>query len=130
MQNTVWFRRSLFALALSFAGLMSGCGRSTVTSSVYLTWRIVDAKEPDANVAPALDCSSKNVKWVRVQLAGAQPFDFPCTAYSGESTSFESGTYVVDVMALNPTGQAVAAKRSTMDLFGRMNLGNFIFQVQ
>lgn len=117
-----------FFLAALF-WLLSACGDNTVSTTVYLSWRIVDAKEPSPTTAPSLDCAAKNVAWVRVQLSGQKPFDFPCTAYSGESASFQSGTYLVDMMALNPLGGAVANDRKSMDLFGRFNLGTLVFQV-
>ena len=34
------------------------------------------------------------------------------------------------MIALNPTGAAVSARRVSMKLFGRTNLGNYIFQVR
>lgn len=129
-------RRNLFAKlrygVLPVLGLcaQTSCTPPRVSSTVYLTWKIVDASQPNPLTAPALDCNSKNVQWVRVQLAGGPSFDFPCNSYSGESTSFSSGTYSVDVIALNPTGAAVSAQRVSMDLFGRTNLGNYIFQVR
>lgn len=130
MRSNLFAKLLLGVLPLVGLGTMSSCSPSRVSSTVYLTWKIVDASQPNPLIAPALDCNAKNVQWVRVQLAGGPSFDFPCTSYSGESTSFSSGTYTVDVIALNPSGAAVSAQRVSMDLFGRTNLGNYIFQVR
>ncbi|MBL9042985.1 MAG: hypothetical protein JNM83_15345 [Myxococcales bacterium] len=125
--------KSLSKLLLSVLpvlGALSGCGTYQGTATAYLTWQIVDATAPDPLTAPARDCSTKNVQWVRVQLSTGQPFDFPCTAYSGETTGFTAGTYSVDVIALGPTGAAQSAQRVTKEFFGRTNLSHFIFQVR
>jgi hypothetical protein len=114
---------------LPLVGISSGCGTYKGPATAYLTWQIVDAAAPNPLVAPALDCALKNVQWVRVQVANGVPFDFPCTAYSGETGSFAAGTYSLDVIALGSAGAALSAQRVTMDIFGRTNLGHFIFQV-
>lgn len=127
-------RSSFFAKlllgVLPLIGLASGCTPYQGSATAYLTWHVVDAREPDPLTAPSLECALKNVQYVRVQLANSTLFDFPCNTYSGETTSFTSGTYTVDVLALSPTGAAQAAQRISVDMFGRTNLGHFIFQVR
>lgn len=130
MRRKFFTKLLLGLLPILGVSLSGGCSPARVSSTVYLTWKVVDANDPNPLTAPALDCAAKNVQWVRVQLAGGPTFDFPCNTYSGESTSFSSGTYSIDVIALAPTGAAVSAQRVSMDLFGRTNLGNYIFQVR
>ncbi len=115
---------------LPLIGLASGCSPYSGAATAYLSWHVVDAREPDPLTAPSLECALKNVQWVRVQLASGTLFDFPCTSYSGETQSVTAGTYSIDVMALGATGAALAAQRVSTDIFGRTNLGHFIFQVR
>lgn len=115
---------------LPLLGLGAGCGQYQGGATAYLTWHVVNASDPDPLTAPARDCAAKGVEWVRVQLATGTLFDFPCTAYSGETGSFTAGTYSIDVIALGATGAALSAQRITSEVFGRTNLGHFIFQVR
>lgn len=115
---------------LPLLGLGTGCGKYQGGATAYLTWHVVDAAAPDPLTAPAIDCSGKGVEWVRVQLATGTLFDFPCSAYSAETGSFTAGTYSIDVIALGATGAALSAQRISTDVFGRTNLGHFIFQVR
>ena len=87
-------RRNLFAKlrygVLPVLGLcaQTSCTPLYVSSTVYLTWKIVDASQPNPLTAPALDCQQQE------RPVGARPvcrrpqLRLPCNSYSGESTSF------------------------------------------
>ena len=119
------------AVATAIGLATAGCGPSETTATAYLTWQIVDKKEPDPSTAPALPCAQKNVAVIRLQLTpGAGSFDFPCTSMAAESQTVSSGIYTIQAVALNPTYQVVAQTTFQQRLFGRTSLGHIVFQVQ
>lgn len=122
---------SMLGLGLGLAA--AGCGSTDTTATAYLTWQIVDASYPNPETAPALTCQQKGVTTVRVALtpaAGGGVFDFPCANMAGETFTVPSGTYTIQLIALNANFSAVAQLTFQQRLFGQTNLGHIIFQVK
>lgn len=124
--------KNLSALLLSgmaaCAGL-SGCGPYKGTATAFLSWHIVDPRDPDPLTAPQYSCEQKSVATVRLLLSNNELFDFPCNRYVGETpTPVPAGNYTVDVLAIGYNGLVLSQQRFTARLFGRTDLGHIIFQ--
>ena len=60
MRSTFFAKLLLGVLPL--IGVASGCTPYQGSATAYLTWHVVDAREPDPLTAPSLECALKNVQ--------------------------------------------------------------------
>lgn len=127
MRNTTL--RALLLSGMAACAGLSGCGPYQGGATAYLSWSIVDPRDPDPLTAPQFTCEQKSVGTVRLQLSSGDLFDFPCNLYSGETpVAVPSGNYTVDVLAIGYNGLVLSQQRFTTRLFGRTDLGHIIFQ--
>jgi hypothetical protein len=125
-------RTLLFPAGVALGLAVAGCGPADTTATAYLTWQIVDAKDPNPKTAPALSCESKGVATIRVQMFPSTPgslIDFPCASMAGETRTLPAGNYTVQTLALSASAQALAQLTFEQKLFGQTNLGLIVFQI-
>lgn len=118
------------ALAL-LAG--TGCDPGTSAASMYATWQLSEAHLANMPSPPARRCEDLGVATVRISLTpGNLTYDFPCSAYAGETFKFSPGTYTVRVSAIGNGGQTLDLKTfEGIYVFGRTPVdgGKIVFAV-
>lgn len=121
--------RAVLLSGMAACAGLSGCGPYQGGATALLTWSIVDPREPDPLTAPQLTCEQKSVSTVRILLSNGKIFDFPCSAYTGETPEpVPSETYTVTVMAIGYNNAILSQQSFTTRLLGRTDLGHIIFQ--
>lgn len=118
------------ALAL-LAG--AGCDPGVSTASMYATWQVTEARLVNTPNPPARRCEDLGVSTVRIALTpGNLNYDFPCSAFAGETFKFSPGTYTVRLSAIGNNNQTLDLKTfEGVYVFGRTPVdgGKTVFAV-
>lgn len=115
----------MFGLALG------GCGQHQVASVVSASWVIIDGTSPDPAKAPTRRCEDAGVLTVRIDLGSRGLFDFPCTAYQGETLSVSSGYYDIRVIAFGRGGTVLSSMEfPKLYVYGATRLGDLRLPVR
>lgn len=136
-QKTKGNRGWMFSVA-GLAGLVAlgaavqGCGGGghggvCNPPQVGATWTI-DKQATGAQ----LTCEQAAATTVEMTLNGT-PFDFPCNAYQGVTTTVPAGTYQADFALIDPNGNVLSQTQQMTITVGACNvtdLGDVLFDVQ
>lgn len=96
-------------------------------STAVLDWSLVNAKD-DPLTGPRLDCLTAGVSTVRLMIGGYTS-DYPCNSYRAESPHVQSGSYSIEIIALDEKGSPKASLVFQEKIAGRTDVGHITFLI-